>query len=94
MCRQFARCGRVVPANLSPTQSSLLIAMRQGVKIIMTFSPKCDRASLLRKGFPGVTATVKALERDGWIERYDVTPKQCKFRLTEKAIDHYERMKK
>jgi DNA-binding HxlR family transcriptional regulator len=83
-----------MPADLSPSQSSLLIAMMQGVKIVMTFGPKCDRASLLRKGFPGVTHTVKALERDGWIERYDITPKECKFRLTEKAKAHYEGMKK
>jgi DNA-binding HxlR family transcriptional regulator len=74
-----------MPSALSPSQSSLLIAMQQGVKIVMTFGPKCNRASLLRKGFPGVTHTVKALERDGWIERYDITTKQCKFRLTEKA---------
>lgn len=83
-----------MPADLSPTQSGLLIAMRQGVKVIMTFGPDREKASLLRKGFPGVTHSVHALERDGWIERYDITPKQCKFRLTEKAITHFEGMKK
>lgn len=79
-------------ADLSPSQSSLLVAMRHGVKVVMTFGPQRNRASLARPGFPAVTHTVLALERGGWVERYDVTETGCKFRITTKTIDFYKRM--
>jgi hypothetical protein len=68
--------------------------MRHGVKVVMTFGlgKKRDRASMARPGFPAVTHTILALERGGWVERYDVTPKGCMFRITEKTKDFYKRM--
>lgn len=81
-------------ADLSPSQSSVLIAMRHGVVVVMTFGigKKRDRASLARPGFPAVTHTILALERGGWVERYDVTARGCKFRITDKTKDFYKRM--
>jgi hypothetical protein len=81
-----------VSADLSPSQSSLLVAMRHGVKVVMTFGEKRDRASLARPGFPAVTHSVLALERAGWVERFNVTAKGCEFRITDKTKDFYKRM--
>lgn len=81
-------------ALISPTQHSLLVAMQQGVKVVMTFGPNRNKASLARPGFPGVTSSVLALEQGGWIERFNLTAHGCEFRLTRKAKAKFTRQSK
>lgn len=70
--------------HISPTQHSLIVALRDGVTIY--FSSGIDaHAWICRRGFPRCTAGILALERKGYVERFDHTHTGCKIRLTEKA---------
>lgn len=70
--------------HVSPSQHSVIVALRDGVTV--WFSSGIDaHAWIGRKGFPRCTVSVLALERKGYVERFDETHTGCKIRLTEKA---------
>lgn len=70
--------------HISPSQHSVIVALRDGVTV--WFSSGIDaHAWIGRRGFPRCTTSVLALERKGYVERYNETHTGCKFRLTEKA---------
>lgn len=68
--------------HISPNQHSLIVAIRDGAIVWLSTE---GHAWIGRPGFPRCTSSIMALERKGYVERYDENLSDCKFRLTEKA---------
>lgn len=68
--------------KITPSQANVLAAMRMGYTLHYT-SGLNAHCWLQTPHVQYVTSSALALERSGHIERYDVKPSGCKFRLKE-----------
>lgn len=75
--------------GLSPTQASILVAMRSGHQ--MLYMPGTPRGKqeiywMNNTSMQGVTASARMLEREGYIEKFNVRASGgAELRLTEKG---------